>query len=291
MVEIELMGNILDELEEVARKERDPIWRGRRNDVRMILTNAEDIIKRGCYYDTQRHKVQGGWRALKNERREDKKFTVVARIERAELWYLKAQKIRDETKQDWIVRMVKEFSGTVAKIACAVNVDDAKDRKKAEKLRRESDKGKKDEEHKKRQKKRFDEIASKQKVNEKAAEEARKRAEKEAEKMAKEEAGRLAALEDLRRKTSEVFEKAKKSESPKEMKECVEEQEKVQAQIKKIESQQKVEKEVSRGKRKSAVGSKVMKTVRIIVIYQKPVDLEIRKKVTKTTSKISSLWK
>jgi len=32
-----------------------------------------------------------------------------------------------------------------------------------------------------------------------------------------------------------------------------------------------------------------MRTVRIIVIHQKPVDLEIQKKVTKTTSKISNL--
>jgi len=40
--------------------------------------------------------------------------------------------------------MVKELSGTAAKIACAVNVDNAKNRKKAEKLRRESDKRKKE---------------------------------------------------------------------------------------------------------------------------------------------------
>jgi len=145
MLEIEVMGDKLDELEEVPRKERDSIWRGRRNDARMILINAGDIIERGCYRDTQRHQVRGGWKALKNERRKDREFAVVARIEKAELWYVKAQKIRDESKQDWIVRMVKELSRTVAKIACAVNVDDTKDRKKAEKLRRESDKGKKEE--------------------------------------------------------------------------------------------------------------------------------------------------
>jgi len=57
--------------------------------------------------------------------------------------------------------MVKDLSETVAKIVCVVNVDDAKDQKKAEQLRRESDKGKKEKEYKKRQKKRFDEIASK----------------------------------------------------------------------------------------------------------------------------------
>jgi len=279
MMEIEVMGDILDKLEEVPRKDRDPIWRGKRNDVRMILINAGDMIERGCYHDTQRHKVRGEWKALKNERREDREFAVVARIERVELWYLKAQKIRDETKQDWIIRMVKELSGTVANIARAVNIDDAKDRKKAKKLRRESDKGKKKEEHKKRQKKRFDEIASKQKAKEKAIERLRKRAEREVEKTAKEEAGRLVALEDLRRKEREVFEKAKKSETPKEMKEGTKELEKVHAQIKKIESQQKVEKEVSGGKGKSAVSSKVITTVRIIVIHQKPVDLEIHKKV------------
>ena len=43
----------------------------------------------------------------------------------------------------------------------------------------------------------------------------------------KEEAGRLAVLEDLWRKKHEVFEKAKKSETPKEMKEGTEELEKV----------------------------------------------------------------
>jgi len=50
-----------------------------------------------------------------------------------------------------MIRMIKELSGTVAKIACVVNVDDVKDRKKAEKLRKESNKGKMEEEHKKRQ--------------------------------------------------------------------------------------------------------------------------------------------
>lgn len=48
---------------------------------------------------------------------------------------------------------------------------------------------------------------------------------------------------------------------------------------------------MSRDKGKSAVNSKIMKTVRIVVIHQKPVDLEVRKRVTKTTSKISGLWK
>jgi len=98
MIEIEVMGDILNELEKVPRKDRDPIWRRRRNDTRMILINAGDVIERGCYHVTQRHKVRGGCKALKNERREDREFVVVARIERAELWYLKAQKIRDETK-------------------------------------------------------------------------------------------------------------------------------------------------------------------------------------------------
>ena len=85
ILEIEVMGYILDKLENVPRKVRDPIWRGRRNDARMILINTGDIIERGCYHDTQRHKVRGGWKVLKNERREDKEFAVVARIERAKL--------------------------------------------------------------------------------------------------------------------------------------------------------------------------------------------------------------
>jgi len=71
----------------------------------------------------------------------------------------------------------------------------------------------------------------------------------------------------------------------------IEEQKKVQAQINKIESQQTVNKEVSRGKGKWAVGMKRTKTVKVNVIHQKPVDLEIRKRVTKTTSKIVDLWK
>jgi len=189
------------------------------------------------------------------------------------------------------VRMVKELSGTVAKIACAVNVDDAKDRKKAEKLRKESNKGKREEEHKKRQQKRFDKLANRQKADEKAKEEASRRVKEAAEKTAREEAGRLAALEDLRRRQQEIFEKGKQSATSKEMETNVEEQEKVQAQIQKIESQQKVEKEVSGGKGKWAVGAKRTKTVKVNVIHQKPVDTEVRRRVTKTTSKIVDLWK
>jgi len=51
MLEIEVMEDGLDELEEVPRKKRDPVWRGRRNDARMILINASDVIERGCYRD------------------------------------------------------------------------------------------------------------------------------------------------------------------------------------------------------------------------------------------------
>jgi len=189
------------------------------------------------------------------------------------------------------VRMVKEFSGTVAKIACAVNVDDAKDRKKAEKLRRESNKGKRDKEHKKRQQKRFDTLANRQKADEKAKEEASRRVKEAAEKTVREEAGRLTALEDLQKKQQEIFKKGKQSATPKEMETNVEEQKKVQAQINKIESQQKVEKEVSGGKGKWAVGAKRTKMVKVNVIHQKPVDIEIRRRATKTTSKIIDLWK
>jgi len=117
----------------------------------MILVNTGEVIERGCYHATRRHQIRGGWRAIRKEYEETGQITAANRIEKAELWYLKAKNIRDETKQDWIVRMVKELSGTVAKIACAVNVDDAKNRKKAEKLRKESNKGKIEEEHKKKQ--------------------------------------------------------------------------------------------------------------------------------------------
>ena len=213
------------------------------------------------------------------------------RIEKAELWYLKAKNIRDETRQDWIIRIVKELSGIVANIACAVNVYDAQDRKKAEKLRKESNKGKIEEEHKKKQQKRFDTLANRQKADEKAKEEARKRVKEAAEKTAREEAGRLAALEDLQRKQQEIFEKRKESATPKEMETNVEEQKKVEAQINKIESQQKVKKEVNGGKGKWAVRMKRTKTVKVNIIHQKPVDLEIRRRVTKTTSKIVDLWK
>jgi len=69
----------------------------------------------------------------------------------------------------------------------------------------------------------------------------------------------------------------------------VKEQKKVQGQINKIESQQKVEKEVSRGKGKWAVGTKRTKTVKVNIIHQKLVDMEIRRRATKTTSKIIDL--
>jgi len=52
IIEIEVIGDRLDELEEVPRKERNAMWRGRRNDVRMILVNAGEVIERGCYHDT-----------------------------------------------------------------------------------------------------------------------------------------------------------------------------------------------------------------------------------------------
>jgi len=183
------------------------------------------------------------------------------------------------------------LSGTVAKITCLVNVDDAKDRKKAEKLRKESNKGKMEEEYKKKQQKRFDTLANRQKADEKAKEEVIKRVKEAAETTAREEAGRLEALEDLRRKQQEIFKKGKQLATPKKMETNVEEQKKVQAQINKIESQQKVEKEVSGGKGKWAVGAKRTKTVKVNIIHQKPVDIEIRRRVTKTTSKIVDLWK
>jgi len=250
IIKIEVMGDRLDELEEIPRKKRNAIWRGKRNDARMILVNAGDVIERGCYHNTERHQIRGGWRAIRKYYEGSGQIAAANRIEKAELWYLKAKNIWDEAKQDWIMRMVKELSGTVAKIACAVNVDDMKDRKKAEKLRKESNKGKREEEHKKRQQKRFDTLANRQKANKKAKEEASKRVKEVVEKTAREEAERLAALEDLRRKQQEIFEKGKQSATPKEMETNVEEQKKVQAQINKIKSQQKIEKEVSGGKGK-----------------------------------------
>jgi len=60
IIEIEVMGDRLDELEEVPRKERNAMWRGRRNDARMILVNAREIIERSCYHDTERHQIRGG---------------------------------------------------------------------------------------------------------------------------------------------------------------------------------------------------------------------------------------
>ena len=134
-------------------------------------------------------------------------------------------------------------------------------------------------------------MVNRQKADEKAKEEASKRVREAAEKMAREEAERLAVLEDLRRKQQEIFKKGKQLATPKEMETNVEEQKKIQAQINKIESQQKVEKEVSVGKEKWAVGTKRTKTVKVNVIHQKPVDIEIRRRVTKTTSKIVNLWK
>jgi len=209
IIEIEVMGDRLDELEEIPRKERNAMWRGRRNDARMILVNTGEVIERGCYHDTERHQIRGGCRAIRKQYEMSGQIAAANRIEKAELWYLKAKNIRDETKQDWIVRMVKELSGTVAKIACVANVDDAKDRKKAEKLKKESNKGKREEEHKKRQQKRFDTLANRQKADEKAKEEASRRVKETAEKTAREEAGRLAVLEDRRKKQQEIFEKGK----------------------------------------------------------------------------------
>jgi len=151
IIKIEVMGDRLDKLEEVPKKERNTMWRGRRNDARMILVNAGEVIERGCYHDTESHQIRGGWRVIRRQYEETEQIAAANRIEKAELWYLKAKNIRNETKQEWIIRMVKELSGTVAKIACAVNVDNVKDGKKAEKLRKESHKGKMEEEHKKKQ--------------------------------------------------------------------------------------------------------------------------------------------
>jgi len=132
-------------------------------------------------------------------------------------------------------------------------------------------------------------LANRQKAEEKAKEEISKRVKEAVEKTAREEAGRLTALEDLRRKQQEIFEKGKQSATLKEMETNVEEQKKVQAQINKIESQQKVEKEMSGGKGKWAVEAKRTKTVKVNIIHQKPTDVEIRRRVTKTTLKIIDL--
>jgi len=55
-------------------------------------------------------------------------------------------------------KTMKEISRVVSKIACTVNIDNTKNRKKVQKMRKESKKGKVDEGHKKRQMKRMDTV-------------------------------------------------------------------------------------------------------------------------------------
>jgi len=67
VLEIAIMGSKLEELDEVPRKKRDAQWRGRRNDIRLILLSAGDIVERGCFNDSDRYEVKGGWKAFRTE--------------------------------------------------------------------------------------------------------------------------------------------------------------------------------------------------------------------------------
>ena len=100
IIEIEVIGDRLDKLEEVPRKERNAMWRGRRNDARMILVSAREVIERGCYHDIETHQIRGGWRAIRKHYEESGQIAAANRIEKVELWNLKAKNIQDEMKQD-----------------------------------------------------------------------------------------------------------------------------------------------------------------------------------------------
>ena len=89
--------------------------------------------------------------------------------------------------------------GVVSKIAYATNINDAKDRKKVEKIRKESEKRKVNEGHKKRQIKKMDTILNRQREDKKREEEARKKARELVEKAEKKEAGRKTVLERMRK--------------------------------------------------------------------------------------------
>jgi len=187
--------------------------------------------------------------------------------------------------------MLKEILEVVSKIACTANIDDAKDRRKVEKMRKESEKGKVDEGHKKRQMKRMDTILNRQREDRKMEEEARKRAKELVEKAKKEEAGRKAVLERMRKSEEETVEKLRKVTSVEEVQKVLGEQAKITAKIKKLDGQAKIEREVSVGKGVWAVGGKITKTVKVTVIYTKPVDKEIQEKTCQTAGNIARLWK
>jgi len=67
VLEIATMGSKLEELDEVPRKKRDAQWSRRRNNARLILLSAGNIIERGCFSDSDRYEVKGGWKAFRAE--------------------------------------------------------------------------------------------------------------------------------------------------------------------------------------------------------------------------------
>ena len=83
----------------------------------------------------------------------------------------------------------------------------------------------------------------------------------------------------------------KKVESVEEAQKVLGKQAKISAEIKKLDSQAKIEREVSIGKGVWAIGGKITKTVKVTVIYTKPVDKEIWEKTCQTAGSITRLWK
>ena len=167
MLEIAVIGSKLEELEEVPRKKRDAQWRGRRNDVRLILLSMGDIVERGCFSNSDRYEIKEGWKAFRMEYLEKGDKPSIGALDEVLRYYQWAKEARVEARWERMERTMKEISGVVSKIACVANIDDAKDRKKVEKMRKESEKGKIDEGHKKRQMKRMDTVLNRQREDEK----------------------------------------------------------------------------------------------------------------------------
>jgi len=86
-------------------------------------------------------------------------------------------------------------------------------------------------------------------------------------------------------------EKLRKVESMEEAQKVLDEQVKITAEIKKLDGQAKIEREVSIGKGVWAIRGRITKTVKVTVIYTKPVDKEIREKTCQTVGNIARLWK
>jgi len=208
-----MMGSKLEELEKVPRKKRDVQWRGRRNDVRLILLSVGNIIVRGCFSNSDRYEVNGGWKAFRRKYLDKEDKLSIGALDEALRYYQWAKEARVEARWQRMERTMKKISGVISKIACVANIDDAKDRKKVEKIRKESEKGKVDKGHKKRQMKRIDTILNRQRENKRREKEAIKRASELAGKVEKEEARRKAALERMRKSEEKMVKKLKKVES------------------------------------------------------------------------------